>query len=61
VAETKLEEHQRLQHRTDELRKEHAALDLHIRPFDQAEHDAHNADLEKHKVDLLRHQERRGD
>jgi hypothetical protein len=39
MAETRREEHDRLQHRTDELKREHADLALDVTPFDQAEHD----------------------
>jgi hypothetical protein len=61
VAETRKDEHDRLQRRTDELKSEHHDLALDQRPYDQAEHDAHTANLKKHKADLLRHQNRRED
>jgi hypothetical protein len=53
--ETRKEEHDRLQHRTDELKEEHGDLALDRRPFDQGEHDAHNADLAEHKRNLAAH------
>jgi hypothetical protein len=61
MAETRREEHDRLQHRTDELKREHADLALDVTPFDQAEHDAHNANLKRHKVDLHQHRKRKAD
>lgn len=60
MADTRREEHRRLQRRTDELKSEHADLSLDLRPFNQAEHDAHNAHLKKHQADLHRHQRRQG-
>jgi hypothetical protein len=38
VSETKRQEHDRLQRRTDELLLEHAALDRNVTPFNQANH-----------------------
>jgi hypothetical protein len=55
VRETLAEEHQRLRRRTEELKEDHTALARDRRPFDQAEHDAHNADLATHKRDLAAH------
>jgi hypothetical protein len=57
-AETKRQEHSRLQKRTDELRQEHADLALDRKPFDQDEHDEHKAHLKKHKEDLTVHRGR---
>jgi hypothetical protein len=48
-------EHARLQRRTVELHREHAALALDKLPFNQASHDAHNADLRQHHSDLRAH------
>ena len=58
MAETKREEHERLQHRTDELKKEHADLALDRTPFDQADHDQHTKNLRQHQHDLARHKGR---
>jgi hypothetical protein len=55
MAETKQQEHERLQERTDELKQEHADLARDRTPFDQADHDAHNESLRKHKDDLAAH------
>jgi len=51
-----LEEHQRLQLRTDQLRIEHEALSKKLVPFSQADHDRHRADLHQHQLDLKRHE-----
>ena len=58
MAESKREEHERLQQRTDELTGEHDALGLDRKGFSKAEHEAHSADLLKHKADLDRHRKR---
>ena len=39
--ETRQEEHQRLQKRTDELKHDHEDLSLDRTPFNQADHDEH--------------------
>ncbi len=59
--ETKRERHRRLTQRTEELKKEHAALDLDRKPFNQAEHDEHTAKLRQHRSDLIEHRKRRHD
>jgi hypothetical protein len=61
MTESKLEEHQRLQQRTDELTGEHDALGLDRKRFSKAEHEDPSADLLKHKADLDRHRKRRSD
>ena len=58
AGETKRDEHQRLQKRTDELKHEHDALALDRTPFDKADHDEHTADLRKHSDDLKQHRRR---
>lgn len=60
-AETKRQEHSRLQKKTDQLKEEHAGLGLDRKPFDQAEHDDHTAKLKAHKADLARHRKRQSD
>ena len=52
--ESKAEEHERLQDRTDEPGQEHAA-------FNQADHDQHNANLRQHEDDLAAHKLRPDD
>ena len=52
------ETHQRLKERTAELTQEHERLSLDRTPFNQADHDEHTADLQKHAVDLKDHRER---
>jgi hypothetical protein len=59
--ETKKDEHGRLQKRTGELKQDHAALDRDVTPFHQGDHDRHNANLKKHKADLVRHRKRSAD
>jgi chromosome segregation ATPase len=56
--ETVDEEHDRLQRRTGELKREHAALSRGLTPFDQADHDLHNENLRKHRADLGEHKRR---
>lgn len=56
--ETRREEHQRLQKRTDELKQEHEDLSLDRTPFNQSDHDEHTADLRKHAEDLKDHRDR---
>lgn len=58
MAETKREEHERLQKRTAELKEDHAALDRDLTPFNRADHDEHLANLRKHKGDLAAHRRR---
>ena len=58
AADTKRDEHHRLQKRTDELKQEHDDLALNRRPFNQADHDEHSAGLRKHAEDLKRHRKR---
>ena len=58
MTETKREEHDRLQHKTDELKKQHADLSLDRTPFDQAAHDEHTAKLAQHRRDLEEHKAR---
>jgi hypothetical protein len=58
MPKTQREEHKRLQRRTDELKRDHAALSRDVQPFDKTQHDAHTADLKKHKADLRRHQKK---
>jgi len=57
--ETRQQEHERLQKRTDELKREHADLALDIAPFNKTDHDAHTADLRQHQHDLGEHKERK--
>ena len=52
MGETKQQEHARLQHRTDELRREHEGLRRAVRAFDKAEHEKHIAKLREHKANL---------
>jgi hypothetical protein len=59
MAESKRQEHRRLQKRTDVLKEEHAALGRDRKPFDKGEHDAHQADLKTHQKDLARHRKRK--
>jgi hypothetical protein len=61
MAETKREEHKRLQKRTDKLRKEHEELGVDRKPFDKEEHDRHRNDLQKHHDALSEHRERKPD
>jgi hypothetical protein len=56
--ESRQEEHERLQKRTDELKRKHADLALDIAPFNKADHDEHTADLRKHHRDLEAHKHR---
>jgi hypothetical protein len=58
MTETKQQEHVRLQRRTDELKREHAALSRHRAPFNQTDHDKHVIDLAAHKVSLSAHKAR---
>jgi hypothetical protein len=58
MTETKREEHDRLQERTDELKQEHADLALHKTPYNQADHDRHNDKLQRHRDDLAAHKRR---
>ena len=58
MTESKRDEHERLQQRTNELTGEHDALALHRKRFSKAEHDDHSADLVRHKDDLDRHRKR---
>ena len=58
AAETKRDEHHRLQKRTDELKHEHDDLALNRRPFNQADHDEHSAELRKHSAELKQHRKR---
>ena len=52
MAETKQEEHARLQRRTDELKREHEGLRRGVRAFDKGEHEEHIAALKEHKANL---------
>jgi hypothetical protein len=61
VAETKREEHTRLQRRTDALKQEHEGLSRDRTPFNQADHDQHTDHLRTHKADLVKHQRREND
>ena len=58
AGETKRDEHQRLQKRTDELKDDHDGLALNRTPFNKADHDEHTADLRKHSDDLKEHRRR---
>ena len=58
AAETKRDEHHRLQKRTDELKQEHDDLALNRTPFNKVDHDEHSADLRKHSEDLRQHRKR---
>jgi hypothetical protein len=57
--ETRPEEHERLQKRTDELKRQHADLALDTTPFNKADHDKHTADLRQHHRDLEEHKQRK--
>jgi hypothetical protein len=59
--ESKRDEHRHLQERTDQLKEEHAGLGLDRTPFNQADHDLHQARLRKLKDDLARHKLRPDD
>ena len=61
MAETKGEEHARLQRRTNHLKQEHAGLARDRIPFSQRDHDRHNENLRKHKEDLAEHKARDDD
>ena len=61
MTETKREEHEHLQERTDELKEEHAGLALDKTPYNQANHDQHKARLKALKDDLVRHKNRPND
>jgi hypothetical protein len=52
MTETTQEEQERLQNRTDELRREHEGLRRGGRAFDKAEHERHIAALKEHKANL---------
>ena len=56
--ESRREEHERLQKRTEELKVEHEGLSRDRTPFNKADHDAHYANLRKHAGDLKDHRER---
>jgi len=58
MAETKRQEHERLQERTDTLREEHEGLSLDRAPFNKADHDDHDEHLRDHKRDLAAHRRR---
>jgi len=58
--ETRQEEHERLQERTAELKRDHADLALDITPFNKADHDKHTADLQQHHRELERHKQGEG-
>lgn len=57
ASETNRDEHERLKKRTAELSNDHDNLSLDRVPFNQADHDQHNADLRKHSADLRQHRE----
>jgi hypothetical protein len=59
--ESKAEEHERLQDRTDEPGPEHAALSGDLTPFDQAHHDQDDANLQQHQEDPAAHKLRPDD
>ena len=61
MSETKRDEHERLQQKTEELKQDHADLSLDVTPFNQADHDEHNDDLRRHQEDLAAHQRREDD
>jgi hypothetical protein len=46
------DEEARLLRRTAELKARTESLDISVRPFSQAEHDALREDLRQHKLDL---------
>jgi hypothetical protein len=58
MAESQIDEHARLQRRTNELMREHAALDRAVAPFNQSDHDEHTEHLRQHKSDLAAHRHR---
>jgi hypothetical protein len=58
MAESKRDEHERLQDRTDELASDHANLALDKTPFNKTDHDQHTANLRQHKEDLADHKAR---
>ena len=59
--ESKRDEHSRLQRRTDELRRNHAALSRERVPFNKADHDPHTENLRQHRADLAEHKDRADD
>jgi hypothetical protein len=61
MTETKREEHDRLQKRTEKLKQEHADLSRDRTPFNQADHDRHTDNLHQHKKDLAAHKGRKPD
>jgi hypothetical protein len=61
MTETKREEHDRLQHRTEELRQDTADLSLEQTPFNEADHVRHRRNLADHKADLVAHRLRTDD
>jgi len=61
MTETKQEEHDRLQHRTDELRQATTDLSLEHTPFNEADHERHRRNLADHKADLAAHRLRAED
>jgi DNA repair exonuclease SbcCD ATPase subunit len=61
MTETKRQEHERLQQRTDQLKKDHADLARVRAPFNQADHDRHTRNLRQHQHDLADHKARGDD
>ena len=55
MPETKRDEHECLQQRTNELKEEHSELALDRTPLNKADHDQHTERLKKHAEDLRRH------
>jgi len=58
MTETKQQEHVRLQRRTEELKRQHAALSRRRAPFNQTDHDKHSVQLAVHKAILRAHKAR---
>jgi hypothetical protein len=58
TAESNAAEHDRLQQRTDDLKRDHEALSRDRTPFNQADHDKHAEHLREHQKQLATHKRR---
>ncbi len=61
MGETKRDEHERLQKRTERLKQDHADLSRDKTPFSKADHDRHTEELRQHQDDLAKHKARSED
>ena len=59
TAESNAAEHDRLQQRTDDLKRDHEALSRDRTPFNQADHDEHTGNLREHLKQLRTYKRRR--